>query len=208
MDFGPIDPVSAISTIAGFNIASKGQKEANWANAQQAHDARVWAEQMRGTQHQATVADLRAAGLNPLLSATHGVNPTPSSTAARMESSGHSAAQAGREFAQQQAMIRNLREQNKQIAQDTKLKLEQTRDTHESIYVRDKQRELLNQQQKTEVENTRAAEATADILTSDAKGRALEGEIDETKYGEIMRYIDRALRGLRGGSSAIQNLRR
>lgn len=207
MDFAPIDPLAAMSTIAGYNMTSKGQKEANWSNAQQAHDARIWAEQMRATAHQSTVADLRKAGLNPILSASHGVNPTPSSTAARMESSGATAAQAGRELAHQSAMIRNLKEQNDQIKADTALKGQQVWQSRAEAEARLRQSELDIQRRATEIENTRAAKQTADILTSDAKGRALEGEIDETKFGEIMRYIDRAMRGLTGGSSALRNLK-
>lgn len=52
-------------------------------NAQQAAGNRDWQQWMSGTAHQREVQDLRAAGLNPILSGTHGMgSSTPSGSAA------------------------------------------------------------------------------------------------------------------------------
>lgn len=207
LEIGPLDPVDAISTIAGYNMSSKAQKEANWSNAQQAHDARIWAENMRATQHQATVSDLRKAGLNPILSATHGVNPTPASSPARMESHGHSAAQAGREFAMKQHTMKNLKEQNVNIDADTDLKRAMRARESQQYNTLRAQEGLLVEQAGTERENQKAAMHTAEILSHSAKGARLEGEIDETRYGAIMRYIDRAIKAITGTSGAVRNVK-
>ncbi len=110
--------ISGGASLLGGLLGRKGVKDQNVANAKQAQMNRDFQERMSSTSHQRAVTDLRAAGLNPILSATGGGgSSTPSGAMATfknpMEGAAASAAQLGR-LAAETKLLQAQEEKTKQ----------------------------------------------------------------------------------------------
>ena len=94
---------------------------ANNASNKQATRQMAFQERMARNAHQYEVEDLRAAGLNPILSAKYGGAHTPPGAAAPVEnvvSGAVSSAQSARRLEEE---LKNMDETNKKISSDTEL---------------------------------------------------------------------------------------
>lgn len=169
--------------------AERGAERQMDFQRQEASTARDFAERVSGQAHQRQTADMRAAGLNPILSATGGHGASSPTVGAPSGAQPGSALQtgstAGRDLINSAQASQRLTADLNQIKVNTQ-KLDAERRLAESTDRRTYQDELLRRE---EIDTERITQET---MKEQLKGIRLEGDIDETKWGEILRYINRA----------------
>ena len=103
-----------LGTLGSAYLGYRGAKKQNIASAQQAQQQMDFQREMSNTAVQRRMADLKAAGINPILAGTDGAS-SPGGAQARMENPSDPAIRA----ATARAQIRNLEATNKQIGAQT-----------------------------------------------------------------------------------------
>lgn len=177
--------IGAASALAGSLLGNKGAAEANESREQMSQEQMKFQERMSNTQYQRGMADMRKAGLNPILAYQQGGASSPVGAMPAVENELSGAASSAMAAAQLGADLDNIKADTKKKEEEAKLN-----------------RALVGKAHQDTATSSAAAEKIRSEVTIRHLDAEKKGNYGDSFTGDQLNSIERMFKRLFHGSSA------